>query len=100
MPEVSMSNPHPIPGTWSLQNIEGAIVSVEVKRNKLVGVTIDANANTNQVSFVHQNVPPRAHLVLAGQPAPAGTTLSWSGKLRVAGKDVDVQLYRGDSAFA
>lgn len=93
-----MNKPHPIPGTWSLEEIQGAIQTTEVKRNKLVGVAIEDNIN--QITFEHQNVPPRAQLVLAGASAPPGTSLSWTGKMRVAGKNVDVQLYRGASAFA
>lgn len=87
---------HPISGDLSLEDIAGTIQSVEVTRNKFVGATIQGKDNL--CDFIRQRVPPRAQLILAGKPAPPGTTLSWSGTLRVSGKEAKVELYRGASA--
>lgn len=93
-----MSEVLPISGDLSLDAIAGVIRTAEVKAFKFVGATIEEN--TNMVTLAYQRPPPRAYLVPAGKPAPAGTTLTWSGKLRVSGKDADVNIYRGISAFA
>lgn len=87
-----------ISGDLSLEDIEATIQSMEVNRNRFVGAEIDGDDNRCQ--FVRQRVPPRARLVLAGRPPPSGTTLDWSGSLRVAGEEQDVELFRGASAAA
>lgn len=87
-----------ISGDLALEEIEAAIQSLEVTRNKFIGAVI-AHGD-NQCDFVRQRVPPRPHLVFAGDPSPPGTSLGWSGTLRVSGEDRAVELFRRPDAAA
>lgn len=93
-----MNEPTPIPGNLSLADLATSLTSYEVSGFKFDGATI--KGNVNMVVFVPSQLPPRLKLVLKGAPAPSGTTRSWGGKLRVAGKDTEVEIYRGAAAFA
>jgi peptidoglycan L-alanyl-D-glutamate endopeptidase CwlK len=93
-----MNEPTPIPGNLSLSDLATSLTSYEVSGFKFDSATIQGNVN--MVVFVPSQLPPRLNLVLKGAPPPSGTTRSWGGKLRVAGKDTDVEIYRGAAAFA
>lgn len=85
-----------ISGGLNLSAIEAAVSSIEVTRNRLVGIRIEAGENI--VTFVEQRVPPRPHFVLEGTAPPANTTLSWSGTVLVENEEVIVEIYRGQPA--